>query len=176
MWKSRTNQDGFVSTGLRIQYFPEEKCNKEQLPVNTDGEIRRVLKQIILLFLVGCAIVKSAAGVVANQDVTHGSANLPRPCHGFLFFFPITISCQTGSFQVPSSLHREPQGLILCPELPQTPARRRRGWCMLKISSTVCPSHQWFNHQKVVTVTASVSALWTLGFEERRCLLSLKKH
>lgn len=29
----RTNQDGFVSTGLRIQYFSEEKCNKERLPV-----------------------------------------------------------------------------------------------------------------------------------------------
>lgn len=75
--------------------------------------------------------MKSAEGVVANQDVTHGSDNSPRPCHIF-FFLPFTVSCQTGLFQVPSSLHHEPQGLILCPELPQTPARSRRGWNMLE--------------------------------------------
>lgn len=75
--------------------------------------------------------MKSAEGVVANQGVTHGSDNSPRPCH-VLVFFPFTVSCQTSSFQVLSSLHHEPQGLILCPELPQTPARRRRGRNMLE--------------------------------------------
>lgn len=44
--------------------------------------------------------MKSAEGVVANQDVTYDSANSPRPCHVFFVFFPFTVSRQTGSFQM----------------------------------------------------------------------------